>query len=81
MIALVLGGARSGKSAVGERLAADLAGGGPVTVLATAVVGDDDRAARVAAHRARRPALEAATKPGSHKAWSWGGTAPRTAIA
>ena len=55
MIVLVLGGARSGKSAVGERLADELAGGGPVTVLATAVVGDDDMAARVAAHRARRP--------------------------
>ena len=55
MIVLVLGGARSGKSVVGERLAAELAGEGPVTVLATAVVGDDDMAARVAAHRARRP--------------------------
>ena len=55
MIVLVLGGARSGKSAVGERLADGLAGGGPVTVVATAVVGDDDMAARVAAHRARRP--------------------------
>ena len=55
MIVLVLGGARSGKSGVGERLAAELAGEEPVTVLATAVVGDDDMAARVAAHRARRP--------------------------
>ncbi len=57
MIVLVLGGARSGKSAVSEQLAAALAGDGPVTVLATAVVpeGDADMAARVAAHRARRP--------------------------
>ena len=55
MIVLVLGGARSGKSVVGERLATELARGGPVTVLATAVVDDDDMAARVAAHRARRP--------------------------
>ncbi len=55
MIVLVLGGARSGKSAAAERRAADLAGGAPVTVVATAVVADDDMAARVAAHRARRP--------------------------
>ena len=64
MIVLVLGGARSGKSAVGERLAAELAGGGPVTVLATAVVGDDDMAARVAAHRARRPGHWATVETG-----------------
>ena len=58
MIVLVLGGARSGKSAVAEQLAAALAGDGPATVLATAVVaeGDADMAARVAAHRDRRPA-------------------------
>ena len=53
MITLVLGGARSGKSGVAESLAAELPP--PVTYLATAVVGDDDMAARVAVHQARRP--------------------------
>ncbi|HEY7360992.1 MAG TPA: bifunctional adenosylcobinamide kinase/adenosylcobinamide-phosphate guanylyltransferase [Streptosporangiaceae bacterium] len=51
----MLGGARSGKSEVAERIAARLPG--PVTYLATLVPGDDpDLAARIEAHRARRPA-------------------------
>lgn len=55
MIALVLGGARSGKSEYAERLAADLPE--PVSYVATASVdGDADLAARIAEHRARRPA-------------------------
>lgn len=56
MIVLVLGGARSGKSVVAESLAAGVSADGTVTVLATAVVADDDMFARVAAHRRRRPA-------------------------
>ena len=51
MITLVLGGARSGKSAVAERMA-----GQDVVYVATAEVTDDDFAARVEVHRSRRPA-------------------------
>ena len=65
MITLVLGGARSGKSEVGERLASAL--GPNVTYVATAIVdladddladddlADDDFGARIEKHRARRP--------------------------
>jgi adenosylcobinamide kinase / adenosylcobinamide-phosphate guanylyltransferase len=54
VIALVLGGARSGKSQYAERIAASLPE--PVSYVATACVDDDaDLAARVAEHRARRP--------------------------
>ncbi|PXW23591.1 bifunctional adenosylcobinamide kinase/adenosylcobinamide-phosphate guanylyltransferase [Paraburkholderia caballeronis] len=53
-LTFIVGGARSGKSAHAERLAA--ASGLPVTYVATARVADDEFADRVAHHRARRPA-------------------------
>ena len=71
---LVLGGARSGKSEIGEQLAARAAALGPgragsVSYVATApaIPGDEDWAARVAAHRRRRPSgwqtVETAGRP------------------
>jgi adenosylcobinamide kinase / adenosylcobinamide-phosphate guanylyltransferase len=52
-LVVLLGGARSGKSARAVELAARR--GGPVTFVATAEPGDDEMAARIAAHRAARP--------------------------
>jgi adenosyl cobinamide kinase/adenosyl cobinamide phosphate guanylyltransferase len=54
VITLVLGGARSGKSAMAEGLAAT--SGDPVVYVATAEVLDVDFAERVAKHQGRRPA-------------------------
>lgn len=58
MIVLVLGGTRSGKSEVAERIVGDLAAGDPVSYVTTAWIPDrdDDFADRVRRHRERRPA-------------------------
>jgi adenosyl cobinamide kinase/adenosyl cobinamide phosphate guanylyltransferase len=67
LITLVLGGTRSGKSRVAEDLVAGrrAATGGRVTYVATGRATDDDMAARIAAHQARRPAAWATVETGA----------------
>ncbi|WP_417596544.1 bifunctional adenosylcobinamide kinase/adenosylcobinamide-phosphate guanylyltransferase [Oceanospirillum sp.] len=53
MISFILGGARSGKSGLAEKMASE--SGLPVHYLATAQVWDDEMAGRVKHHKSRRP--------------------------
>lgn len=53
-LTFILGGARSGKSTYAEKIARGSAS--QVLYVATATAGDDEMAARIAAHRAARPA-------------------------
>lgn len=57
-LVVLVGGARSGKSALAQRLAEETAGRtrAAVTFVATATAGDADMAARIARHQADRPA-------------------------
>lgn len=52
-VTLVLGGARSGKSDIAERLVGEH--GDDVIYVATGVATDDDMSARIAKHKLRRP--------------------------
>lgn len=55
MLTLILGGARSGKSAFAERRARDV-GGDAVLFVATAEAGDEEMRLRIERHRRSRPA-------------------------
>lgn len=51
---LLCGGSKSGKSSLGQRLAKELAAGGPMYYLATMIPGDSEDRARIERHREDR---------------------------
>jgi adenosylcobinamide kinase/adenosylcobinamide-phosphate guanylyltransferase len=69
---LILGGARSGKSSYAEKIASQMAEGGPVLFIATAEPLDEEMRMRIDAHKASRPqnwlTIEAPLDPGSELA-------------
>lgn len=77
---LILGGNRSGKSRFAVRLALDLMGPGPVAYLATALPGDPELEARIARHRAERPADWTTVEVGRDLPAAVGAVAPGTAV-
>lgn len=75
---LIVGGARSGKSTMAERMAAELGGGAEVLFVATAEAYDDEMRTRIRQHQADRPAgwrtLEAPRNLGPRIAAALSGT-------
>jgi adenosyl cobinamide kinase/adenosyl cobinamide phosphate guanylyltransferase len=78
MIVLVLGGTRSGKSQVAERLTASLPS--PVTYVATGTATDPSMAERISAHRTRRPAGWATCEAGADLVGTLKGLAEGTVL-
>jgi adenosylcobinamide kinase/adenosylcobinamide-phosphate guanylyltransferase len=76
--ALILGGVRSGKSRYAGELAA--ARGRAVTVIATGAAKDEEMAARIAAHRASRPAHWSVVEEPLHLAAALRAAAPSGVI-
>lgn len=72
MLQLILGGARSGKSRLAEKLATDTQL--PVTYIATSQPLDGEMNARVVQHRARRPTQWALVE----EPWPWRGCCGKT---
>jgi len=73
MKTLILGGVRSGKSRYAAELARELAS--PVTLIATGTGLDDEMAARIALHRANRPAAWSVVEEPIHLAAALAATA------